>query len=520
MPEQAQTKLELRRDVSVWGSFMWGYADVGADVYVALGLVVAYAQGVAPLVFAIAGLIYIMIGLAYTELASAYPVAGGGQYFALRGLGDFWGYLSGLGLLFDYTIDIALFSVVSAGYLNFFMELLLGRGIETFVITIGPFQNVHYFWCLETLILILILTWLNYIGVRESSFVNEALGVIIIISESALVTMGFLFAWKPEFLALQWKTQIPTLHNFIYGCSLGIISYVGLESISQAAQETKRPATIIPRTSLTLIFTVFLFAVTYSILGLGILPWQTFAEHMDNPMAQLAKAIPIVGFIAGPLIAALGTIILFISSNTGVMGASRIAYSLSGFKLMSPWFSNVHPKYRTPARSILIFSAGGILLTILSFLTPSAMDTLGNIYAFGATLGYTMVFIALIRLRFVDPYTPRPYMMPLNLKLSYKGRKIYFPILGVIGTLGVVSILFTVVFTHSIGRIAGPAWVILGFLYYFWYRKKQGLPLLKSIKRDWEKEQIEVLTAAEEYDLLEQYKNALAERDKKRVKKK
>jgi APA family basic amino acid/polyamine antiporter len=107
LPEQG--KVELRRDVSIWGSYMWGYADVGADIYVALGLVMAYAQGASSLVFALAGSIYIMIGLAYTELASAYPVAGGGHYFALRGLGDIVGFVAGSALLLDYTIDIALF---------------------------------------------------------------------------------------------------------------------------------------------------------------------------------------------------------------------------------------------------------------------------------------------------------------------------------------------------------------------------------------------------------------------------
>src|SRR5437667_12025450 len=112
-PSSAEHKPELRRDVSVWGSFMWGYADVGADIYTALGLVMAAAQGATSLAFGIAGLVYIMIGLGYTELASAYPVAGGGQYFALRGLGDFWGFTAGAALLLDYTIDIALFSVAS-----------------------------------------------------------------------------------------------------------------------------------------------------------------------------------------------------------------------------------------------------------------------------------------------------------------------------------------------------------------------------------------------------------------------
>jgi APA family basic amino acid/polyamine antiporter len=515
-PEITGAKSELRRDVSIWGSYMWGYADVGADIYVALGLVMAYAQGASSLVFALAGLVYIMIGFAYTELSSAYPVAGGGHYFALRGLGDFWGFVAGSALLLDYTIDIALFSTASAGYINFFMPFIVGRTVESFIVTLGPLHNVNPVWCLETLFLIGILIGLNIKGMRESSFLNSVIGAVDLLAESSIIIFGFLFAWKPEFLAQQWTTQFPSIHNLMYGSSLAIISFVGLESISQAAQETKRPASVIPRTSLTLIFTVFIFAVFFSTLGLGVLPWKTFAEHLGDPVATLAHSIPYIGLIAGPFAAILGATILLISSNTGVMGASRLTYSLSEFGLISPWFHSVHPKHRTPVRTIVIFSLVAVVQTILSFLTPSAMDTLGNMYAFGATLGYTLVFIALIRLRFADPYTPRPFKVPLNLKIRHKGRRVSFPVLGVIGMLGVATILLEVVLTHSIGRIAGPAWVLLCFVYYALYRRKSGLPVLRSLKRNWEADQIKILTSAEEYDLLERYKLALAVRDRNR----
>jgi APA family basic amino acid/polyamine antiporter len=511
-------KLELRRDVTVWGSFMWGYADVGANTFIALGLVMAAAQGATGLAFALAGLVYIMIGLAYTELASAYPVAGGGPYFALRGLGDFWGFVAGSALLLDYTIDIALFAAASAGYLNFFLPHLFGFGIERFAIDIGPLTQVNPLWCLETLLLIGILIWVNILGVRESSFVNELLGAIIIISESALVIIGFLFAWRPELLAEQWATQFPSAHNFMYGSSLAIISFIGLESISQAAQETRRPASIIPRTSIALTFSVFIFAVAFSLLGLGLLPWQVYAQHSDNPMAKLAEALPLIGTVAGPITAALGAIVLFISSNTGVMGASRLTYSMAQFHVISSWFSAIHPKYRTPVRTIVVFSFIGVIETILSFLTPKALDTLGNMYAFGATLGYTIVFIALIKLRFSDPYTPRPYKMPLNFRIRYKGRPVDFPALGVLGMIGVSTIFFEVILTHDIGRIAGPVWIILCFLYYAWYRRREGLPIFRSLPRNWEEEQRQVLLSAEEYDLLEQYKIALAERDRQKRK--
>src|SRR5215468_5026025 len=164
----AATEHSLRRDVSVWGSFMWGFADVGADIYAALGIVIAATMGGAPLAFAAAGLVYIMIGLAYTELAAAYPVAGGGQYFVTRGLGDIAGFIAGSALLLDYTIDIALFAVFSAGYINFFFPI-----IRDFKMTIGPFVNINPLWAAETFALIAFLTWLNVRGVRESSLLNE-----------------------------------------------------------------------------------------------------------------------------------------------------------------------------------------------------------------------------------------------------------------------------------------------------------------------------------------------------------
>ena len=507
--------LELRRDVTIWGSYTWGYADVGADIYAALGLVIGAAMGAAPLAFALAGLVYIMIGLAYTELASTYPVAGGGHYYALRGLGDFWGFVAGAALLLDYTIDIALFVVASAGYINFFSPYILGINLSDVAITIGPLANIKIIWLLEAMVLVGILIVLNVRGVRESSRVNEVLGFMDIILESSVIVFGFLLAWKPSLLIHQWQTAFPTLPQFMYGSSLAIISFVGLESISQAAQETRRPATVIPRTSIALIFTVFIFALAFSTVGLGILPWETFKAHEGDPIAQLALAIPFLGILAGPFAAVLGATILFISANTGVMGASRLTYSMSQLRLVTRWLDKVHPKYRTPVRTIVVFGLMGAFEAFLSFLTPSAMDTLGNMYAFGATLGYTLVFISLIKLRFSDPYSPRPYIMPVNIKIKRGDRKVDFPVLGIVGMLGVSFILFEVILTHEIGRIAGPGWVLLCLLYYIWWRRRNHLPVLGNVHHDWEEEQIKVLTSAEEFELLEVYKEALAERDRR-----
>ncbi len=510
-------KVELRREVTIWGSYTWGYADVGADIYVALGLVIGAAQGGAPLAFALAGLIYILIGLAFTELASSYPVAGGGQYYSLRGLGDFVGFLSGAGLLLDYTIDIALFATASTGYINFFLPYL-GIDITTFAVTLGPLRDVNLLWMGETVLMIGVLLWLNVRGVRESSLVNEIIGLVDLLMEMSIVILGFVLAWKPELLVHQWTTQFPSAREFLYGFSLAIISFVGLESISQAAQETRRPATVIPRTSIALIFTVFILAVGFSTVGLGILPWQEFAAHESDPIAYLASHIPYLGILAGPFAAFLGATILFISANTGVMGDSRLIFSMSHFRLVSPWFGHVDPKRRTPRNAILGFGWAGIVLTIIAFLTGElVLDTLANLYAFGATFGYILVYLSLIWLRFTDPYSPRPYKVPLNIRWKRRdGTVVEIPILGSLGMLGVTSIFVAVLITHDIARIAGPIWLLIAVLYYAIFRKRSGLPVFGSVPHDWEQEQVDVLTSAEEFELLEQYKQALIRRDRRR----
>lgn len=533
----ATEKVELRRDVTIWGSYTWGYADVGADIYVALGLVIAAAQGGAPMAFALAGLVYIMIGVAFTELASAYPVAGGGHYYSLRGLGDFWGFTAGAALLLDYTIDIALFATASTGYINFFLPYL-GLNLEQFAVSLGPFYinfslpylglnlgqfamslgpfNINLLWLGETVVMITFLRWLNVHGIRESSRVNEIIGLVDLLLEMSVVVFGFILAWRPELLVQQWRMEFPPLRQFMYGFSLAIISFVGLESISQAAQETRRPATVIPRTSIALIFTVFILALGFSTVGLGILPWQAFKAHEADPIAFLASNIPYLGVIAGPFAAFLGATILFISSNTGVMGDSRLIFSMSHFKLVSRWFSHVHPKYHTPSNAIIGFGWVGIVLTIVAFFTPGVLDTLANLYAFGATFGYMLVFISLIRLRFVDPYTPRPYKVPGNIKWKRAdGTAVEVPVVGFLGLLGVGSIFLTVIITHEIGRIAGPAWLVLCLAYYLIFRHRNGLPLFGSVQHDWEQEQVDVLARAEEFELLEEYKQALIRRDHK-----
>ncbi|WP_165423335.1 APC family permease [Ktedonosporobacter rubrisoli] len=499
----------LRRAVGVWGSYTWGYADVGADVYVALGIVMAAAQGATNVAFLFAGLVYVMVGLAYTELAAAYPMAGGGQFYVLRGLGDFWGFVAGWAVLLDFTIDIALFALASAGYINFFFPVLNTR-INIAILGLS-FPGVQPILILEATIFVVLLTLLNIVGVRESSRFNEILGALDVVSESAILFFGFLFAFNPTLLVHQMVTQWPDPYHLAYGASLAIISFVGLESISQASQETIRPGKVVPRTSIALILTVLIYALAFSNLSLAMLPWQSFAMHNGDPVAWLASHIPILGLVAGPYVALLGATLVLISSNAGVFGASRITYSMARFELLPSWFAKVHPRFRTPVRTLVVFSGFALLELWLAGLSPNAYDVLGNMYAFGAATAYMLVFVSLLVLRFTDPWTPRPFKVPLNIRIRGKDGEIrLLPIIGVMGFLGISSIVVLVVLTHAIGRIAGPAWILLGLLIFIWHRRRRKLPVYKSVKRNWEKEQLHVYEDAGEYDLADELRENLA----------
>jgi basic amino acid/polyamine antiporter, APA family len=496
----------LRRAVSVWGSYAWGYADVGADIYVALGLVVGAAMGAANVAFAFAGLVYVCIGLAYTELAAAYPVAGGGQFFVTRALGDFLGFVAGWAVLLDFTIDISLFAWFTIGYLS---------------VTVPWLSQHHVWYFVGVLGVTAFLTTINVIGVRHSSRVNEIVSGIDVVNETLILVAGFVLAWHPEILERTMRVHWPSTDNLLLGISLAIISFVGLESISQAAEETYRPSTVLPRTSLALILTILIFAIGYSNLVLGLpdvlsggasVPMYQFLgnpANNDKAVAVLVGFIPYVGALFKLYVPLLGAFLVMISSNSGVFGASRIAYAMGNNGLLPSVFKRTNPKTQTPVISIIVFSSVAIVeLFAAYFQGDQALNFLADLYAFGAALSYTLVFVALITLRFKDAKAPRPFRMPLNVPVKIGGLQGTISIVSVLGLMGIGAILIFIIITHPIGRVAGPLWLISGIIGYAIYRRRKNRPVFGSLKRDWVRHHVETLINAGELEMLDEYKAA------------
>ncbi|MEM4390199.1 MAG: universal stress protein [Candidatus Micrarchaeia archaeon] len=445
----------LRKELGLFGSFSLGFADVGADIFLALGLIAAYAGGAMPFAILLAAFVYACTGLAYAELASAMPVAGGAASYGRRAFGDFVGFLGGWGLALDYLICIALFAVAATGYLSVL------------------FPGVREIFPSVTAALILFLVVINLLGIRESSLVNTALTLTTIGVVATLLLVGFWKAFSPQrFLStIQPIGTAVGWPDFLFSVTLAMVTFIGIESISQAAEETKEPGRIIPRAAGLAVLLVVLFAVLVSVLALGIVTPSELAAHMDNPLTAVASRLPHADALV-PLVAFAGFLICLVSANTGIIGVSRVVYSLSKANLISKKFSWVHPKYRTPWMSIVPFS---VIALALAFVGD--MRLLGELYAFGALLAYFTANASLIALRIKEPALPRPFRLGPNVRVGNAD----IPLIGVLGVLSCGAVFALVILLHEQGRAFASLWFVAGIIAHLTYaRYKEVAPELES----------------------------------------
>lgn len=457
----AQTnKTSLKKELGLLGSFSIGFADVGADIFLALGLIAAYAGGAMPLAILVASFVYACTGLAYAELASAIPVAGGAATYGKRAFGNLAGFIGGWGLVLDYTICIALFAVAATGYLTFFLP------------------QIREYFALTTAILVLFLVILNLFGIKESSALNAGLTILAIIVIVSLLGIGFgtTFSLEKFTSYIQPIGETPGWNNFLYAITLAMVTFIGIESISQAAEETKNPEKVIPKASGLAIVLVIAFALLVSIMALGIVTPEELKERVDNPLTAIALKLPFANVIV-PIIAFAGFIICFVSSNTGIIGVSRVAYALSKNNLITRKMRWVHPSFGTPWVTIIFFSAIALILA-----TFGDMYLLGELYAFGALTAYFIANAAVIKMRFTEPELRRPFKVPLNVKI---GRMTEVPIISIAGTISCFAVLALVALLHEQGRILAGAWFVVGIGYYVTYQRyKEYIPEIESFMEE------------------------------------
>jgi APA family basic amino acid/polyamine antiporter len=340
--------------------------------------------------------------------------------------------------------------------------------------------------------LIALLALVNTRGVSEAVGVNVVLAVVDFLSQLTIVAVGAVLVLSPDILLrnLEFFGEAPTLSQFLLAIPIGTIAYTGIETISNMAGEAKDEDTTIPASIRRVMIAVFAIYFTLPMIALSALPVECDAAgecqtllgvaaedggYANNPIVGIVEAMELGALQSGAelYVGILAVTILVAATNAGVLGVSRLVYSMGIYRQLPDRVRRLHPRYQTPYVGILVFSALACVALI-----PGQADFLGSIYAFGAMLSFSMAHLAVIRLRVSEPEHRRPYRSPG--RLPFRGQVLPpFAVIGLAGTglsFVVVSVLDLTV------AAAGTFWLALGVVVYLVYRRRQGLDLTTTVK--------------------------------------
>src|SRR5438876_1391743 len=328
------------------------YGNVGSSIYYALGVTAAFALGLTPLALLLAGGIFVTTALNYAEGTAAIPHAGGSSSFARRAFNDPIGFLVGWVQLLNYMATVSISSYFAISYLGVF-----GKYVPLF-----QQLKMNETWHVgATVVMIAILIVINIVGIQESSALNLVLALVDLVTQFALVILGIFILLKIDvvFRNIHWGIA-PTWGNFLASVSIAMVTYTGIETISNLSEEAKNPGRSVPRATYAVIVAVLFVAAFLPTIGLSVFPVHPDAHGgYITDLATTWKADPVAGIVtgfsrvsetlalwAGIWVGFLAFTILLIATNAGLIGISRLSYSLAGAGMLPRRFAHLHPKFQ------------------------------------------------------------------------------------------------------------------------------------------------------------------------------
>ncbi len=475
----ARRRLEgLERVLGVNALFSTAYGNVGSSIYYALGLVASYALGLTPIVFIITGFFFFCTAASYAEATAMFPEAGGSSSFARRAFNEFWSFFAAWAGMLTYTVTIA----ISA----FFVPHYIG-GVFAFAESLrsSPGDIV------AAAVVIALLAGVNVFGAKESTGINVTLAVVDFLTQLLLVAIGAVLVLDPGGLVDNVQLGVaPAWSDFILAIPIGMLAYTGIETVSNMAEEAKDETHTIPEAINRVRLAVFAIYFTLPAVALSALPvrqgadgeYQTklgLAEEdggfAGDPVLGVVKQLDL-GFLQNATeiyVGLLAATILFLATNAGIIGVSRLVYSMGIHRQMPDALRRLHPKFRTPWIGIIVFSAAAIVLIL-----PGQETLLGSVYSFGALLSFTIAHASVARLRATRPELERPYRGPWNVRIGDYDA----PLFALIGG-GFTAIAFVVIVVLNLPVAAiGTAWLLVGMCVFAAFRRRHGLDLTSTHK--------------------------------------
>jgi APA family basic amino acid/polyamine antiporter len=454
----------LRKTVGVPGLFATAYGNVGSSIYYALGLVAAHALGLTPLVFMFAGGLFALTAKTYAEGAAMFPEAGGSSSFARHAFNEVVSFVAGWGLSLDYILTIAISAFFVPHYLAAFIPALGHAPGDV----IGGVAVIAF------------LALVNIRGLGESANLNIALAVLDLLTQAALVVLGAVLVLHPSTLIDQVHLGVaPSFSQLIFAVSISMLAYTGIETVSNMAEEARDPGEQVPKAVNLVLIAVLGIYAGISVVALSALPVTQDASghyatalgttYADDPVLGIVSALHLHGALATAAkyyVGGLAATILLIATNAGMIGISRLSWSLAEHRQLPGIFAKLHPRFDTPWFTILFFATIAMALVL-----PGNTAFLGNLYSFGAMLSFTIAHLSIIALRRHEPDRYRPYKAPWNVR--WRGAEI--PLTAVIGAIGTGAAFVSVVVLHPEARIIGTAWIAIGLAGYLLYRRQLGI---------------------------------------------
>src|SRR4051794_14766001 len=437
----------LSRVHGVGALFSAAYGNVGSSIYYALGVTAAFALGLTPVAFVISGLIFAATAATYAEATVMYPEAGGSSSFARHAFNEFVSFIAAWGQMLNYTITVAISAFFVPHYLAVFWPWLGGSPGDI----VGGAA------------LIIGLAVINIRGTEESAKLNLVLAVADLATQVVLVGIGLALVFSPQVLVDNVHLGVaPTWSDFALGIAVGMIAYTGIETISNMAEEAKDAARTIPRSVGLVVLAVLGLYLLIPVVALSAMPVvQNAAGHYTTALGSEFANDPILGIVenlglSGGLTEALrfyvgilAAVILLIATNAGLIGVSRLTYSMGQHRQLPEGLRQVHPRYRTPYIAIMVF-AGLAMITLI----PGQAEFLATLYSFGAMLSFTIAHVSVIQLRRRKSGEERPWKPPLN----FHAFGFEVPLTAVLGGLRTFAALVGVVALQPPPPPGGGRW--------------------------------------------------------------
>jgi len=467
----------LERVLGAPALFATVYGNVGSSIYYALGVTAVFALGLTPLVFVIAGLIFAATAMTYAEGTVRYPEAGGSSSFARHAFNELASFGAAWAQMLNYIITISISAFFVPHYLSIFWEPLREN----------PWDIIG------GSLVIVVLVALNIVGIREAARLNVLLAVVDFATQLLLVVLGFALIFSPHVLSANVHFGLaPTWSQFFLAIPVGMIAYTGIETVSNLAEETLDPVRNVPRAYLMTAVAVFAIFFTLPAIALSALPVHEVSPgHFEtllgvdpprgfknDPVLGLVDNLGLHGMLLDAMkiyVGVLAATILFIATNAGVIGASRITYAMAAYRQLPELFRRIHPRFKTPWISLLVFAGFISILTLL----PGEVNFLGTMYSFGAMLSFTVAHASLIALR----HRRRDEELSFRGRPNLRFRGVDWPIFAFVGGLGTGLAWLVVVIQEPLTRYVGLGWLALGFLSYYAYRRRVvRAPLTETLR--------------------------------------